>query len=481
MRGPAASLLAALGAALLLASASSETGHGAALRQAESLPPNVVLVMTDDQRWDTLWAMPTVRDALAGQGVTFSNGFVVNGLCCPSRASVLTGRYSHSTGVYLNQFPNGGFRSFDDSSTIATMLHGAGYSTALIGKYLNGYGSNGDGEGYVPPGWDVWEAFYGGMGYYDYRLSEQGRVVRYHDAPRDYSTDVLRRKAVTFLRGAREPFLLAFTPYGPHGPAKPPPRYEHTFDNISWWKPPSFNEQDLSDKPAHIRHKGLLTKAELRFVNVYRRRQLAASLAVDDAVREILGTLEHRRVLTRTFIVFMSDNGVAWGEHALNAGKKAVPYEEPIRIPLVIRYDPLTKSHPAKEGRLALNIDLAPTFAELAGTEAKHAEGRSLLPLLRGDPQPAWRNDFLIEHLQGLPYREVPTYCAVRGERYKYVLYQTGEEELYDLALDPHELSNRASWPSLLDMKAILRARLAEICRPPPPGYTALQAPRARP
>lgn len=461
--------------------ASSETGGGAVSPGSEELAPNIVLVMTDDQRWDTLWAMPTVREALQGHGTTFSNAFVVNPLCCPSRASVLTGRYSHSTGVYLNQPPNGGFASFDDSPTIATSLHGIGYTTALIGKYLNGYGVDGAGDGYVPPGWDTWAAFYGGNDYYNYRLSEGGRIVRYGDAPADYSTGVLTRKASWFVRNAQEPFFLEFTPYAPHGPSTPPPRYEHTFDNLSWWRPPSFNERDLSDKPEYIRKLGPLTKAELRFVNTYRRRQLAATLAVDDAVRAIIRELEKRHILTRTFIVFTSDNGVAWGEHPLIAGRKAVPYEEPIRVPLVIRYDPITRDRARVVDRLALNIDLAPTFAALAGARLPAVDGSSLLPLLIPEPEATWREDFLFEHLKGLPQRQVPTYCAVRTERFKYVLYQTGEEELYDLLLDPHEQANRAYWESMQTEKKALHDRLAVLCRPHPPGFTALERSRRAP
>ena len=184
--------------------------------------------------------------------------------------------------------------------------------------------------------------------------------------------------------------------------------------------------------------------------------------------------LEARHALRKTMIIFASDNGVAWGEHSLVAARKLVPYEESIRVPLVIRYDPVTRRRPRVEPRIALNIDLAPTLAAVAGRTMAGAEGRSLMPLLSGGyAQPAWRRDFLVEHLVGPPQRRVPSYCAVRGERYKYVLYQTQEEELYDLQLDPYELENRASDPGLAPLEARLPARLAVLCRPPPPGYTA--------
>ena len=437
-------------------------------------PPNIVLILSDDQRWDTLWGMPTVEEALASNGVTFANSFVVNPLCCPSRASLLTGRYSHSTGVYLNRPPHGGFTSFDDRHTLATALHAAGYETGLFGKYLNDYGSRPAEAGYIPPGWDRWSVFLGGPRYYDYRLAENGTVHTFGHRISDYSTAVLAREAVQFVHDAHGPFFLLFAPYAPHEPAIPPPAYEDAFAHFSWWKPPSFNERDLSDKPAYIRRLGPLTKRQEVRAARFRREQLEAALAVDDAVRALLKTLEQRGLLDRTFIAYTSDNGVAWGEHPLIAARKLVPYEEPIRVPLVIRYDPLVHEQPAQDGHLVLNIDLAPTLAALAGTSMPGAEGRSLLPLLASRFPVPWRNDFLIEHLAGPPQRDVPTYCAVRTERYKYVLYQTREDELYDLLRDPHELRNMASHPSTAAIKTRLRRRLAQLCKPVPPGYAAL-------
>jgi N-acetylglucosamine-6-sulfatase len=437
--------------------------------------PNIVLVLTDDQRWDTLRAMPTVEQALVAHGVTFRNSFVVNSLCCPSRTSLLTGQYSHSTGVYLNAPPHGGFPSFHDSRSIATVLHAAGYTTGLFGKYLNLYGTRARHARYVPPGWDHWTAFLGKTSYYDYRLVDQRRVELYGHDPSDYSTDVLARKAVSFVAHAPGPFFLEFTPFAPHEPATPPPRYARAFDQLSRTTPASFDERDLSDKPAYMRRLAPLTQKRLEQAKSFRRRQLAASLAVDDAVRAIVRALEARHMLKTTMIVFASDNGVSWGEHQLASARKAVPYEESIRVPLVIRYDPLTQARRGEDGRFALNIDLAPTFAALAGKTMPGAEGRSLVPLL-APRRSAWRHDFLVEHLAGPPQRDVPSYCALRGTRYKYVLYQTREEELYDLQRDPHELENQASNPALTALKARLRSRLDVLCRPRPPRYTALSS-----
>jgi len=462
----------AVALALVAACAGSSLGTSAAAAR-RSQAPNIVVVLTDDQRWDTLPEMPTVEQELVGHGVTFTNSFVVNSLCCPSRTSLLTGQYSHSTGVYKNMPPHGGFESFRDSPTIATVLHDAGYTTGLFGKYLNGYGMRKRDARYTPPGWDHWTPFLRKTAYYDYRLVEHGRVRHYGGAAAAYSTDVLARKATSFVAHASRPFFMEFTPFAPHEPSTPPPRYLQAFANLPGNKRPDFDEQDLSDKPAYVRRDGPLTPKEIDQVAQFRQKQLASTLAVDDAVRAIIEALRARHVLKTTMIVFASDNGVVWGEHSLAPMRKLVPYEESIRVPLVIRYDPLTGGQQREDPHLAVNIDLAPTFAALVGRKMPGAEGRSLVPLLAGR-HPAWRHDFLIEHLAGRPQKDVPTYCAVRSTRYKYVLYQTREEELYDLKLDPYELDNRASDPALNPVKDRLHARLAVLCKPRPPGYTAL-------
>jgi len=471
-------LVGVLALALALVAACEGAGLGTSTAAARTAkPPNIVLVLTDDQRWDTLRSMPNVEKELVAHGVTFTNSFVANPLCCPSRSSIFTGQYSHSTGVYLNSGHHGGFRAFHDSRTIATVLHSAGYTTGLFGKYLNRYGVAARDAHYVPPGWDRWGVFLAKTKYYDYRLTDGRHVTRYGHDPASYSTDVLARKAASFVAHTRGPFFLELAPFGPHEPATPPPRYTKAFSSSTWKKPPSFNESDLSDKPAYIRRLGPLTPKRIAQAERFRRNQLASALAVDDAVGLLVRTLRSRHLLKTTMIVFASDNGVAWGEHPLIAARKLVPYEEPIRVPLVIRYDALTHGRPRQDGRLAVNIDYAPTFAALAGKTMPGAEGRSLLPLLAGR-QPGWRHDFLIEHLGGLPQPDVPTYCAVRGERYKYVLYETREEELYDLRLDPFELQNQASNPALAALKKRLHARLSVLCNPRPPGFTALPPPR---
>jgi arylsulfatase A-like enzyme len=427
---------------------------------ADAARPNVVVFLTDDQRWDTVSAMPTVRSELAGKGVTFSNAFVVNPLCCPSRASLLTGKYSHSTKVYTN----GGFRLFKDSSTLATWLRRTGYRTGFFGKYLNSYAGK-----YVPPGWSRWVAFTPSNvdNYFDYQLNVNGTIVPRGGVPEDYSTDVLAAQAEAFIRGnPTRPFFALFAPYSPHNPATPAPRHERAFPGLQPWRPASYNEPDASDKPAWVRTREQLSPESQTSLDEFRARQLRTLLAVDDAVERLLDGLADTGRLEDTVVIFTSDNGLLWGEHRM-MGKQA-PYEESIRVPLVVRFDRLATGA-RTEARQALNVDVAPTVAALAGVAAPGVEGSSLVPLLRNRSVP-WRREFLVESLRTGPNPDVPTYCAVRGRRYAYVAYATREEELYDLAVDPRQLDNRARDAALSPILVQFRRHLLRLCSPRPRG-----------
>ena len=326
--------------------------------------------------------MPTVQSQLVDRGVTFANAFVVNPVCCPSRASTLTGRYSHSTGVYNNNGPYGGWPSFRtrERSTIATWLEGGGYRTGFFGKYLNNYGGP-----FVPPGWSRWVAFAppNAENYYTYRLNIDGTMVDYGSDPGDYSTDVLAGEASSFIRGAgAAPLFVLFAPFAPHGPPTPAPRHEGAFAGLPPWRPASYNEPNATDKPAWVRSLAPLTAGDGAAVDAFRRGQLESLLAVDDAVGELLDALADTGRLDETLFVFTSDNGYLWGEHRWRS--KVVAYDESIRVPLVVRYDGVAQTA-ATSPRLVANIDLAPTFAQ-AGGRCSARRGGPELP--EPPPQP---------------------------------------------------------------------------------------------
>ena len=408
-------------------------------RGANGAPPSVLLIVTDDQRWDTLWAMPHVQELIAGKGMTFADSFVVNPLCCPGRSSILTGDYSHTTGVYRETPPFGAFQSFHDGSTIATWLHDDGYTTGLFGKYIDAY-QHAALTGYVPPGWDRWAAFVRSR-YLDYKLTIDGDITTYGTDPSDYSTGVLGSLADRFIRETPGPIFVEYAPAAPHAPAIPEPRFQGAFADLPPWRPPSYDEPDVSDKPSYIRDLPPLGGGARSAVDAFRQDQYRTLLSVDRQVELLIDALRDTGRLSDTLIVFTSDNGMSWGEHRWV--KKEVPYEESIRVPLVVRYDPLTAAGaPATSSALALNIDIAPTIADVAGVPVS-TDGRSLLPLLGGGGTAGWRTRFLIEHMEGT--NPVPTYCAVRTDRYLFSRYATGEQELYDLRADPFELANVAN------------------------------------
>ena len=375
--------------------------------------------------------------------------------------------------MWNNNPPYGGFRAFKDQSTLATWLDDASYRTALVGKYFNLYEKS---PGYVPPGWDIWNALtYRTYAFTDYKVSENGVERYYGSDPADYKTDVLADYADSFIRSTprNEPLFLYFTPTAPHLPATPAPKYSTTDLNLPSFKPPSYNEADMSDKPAYMRALPSLTSSSNPLAT--RTKQYKSLLSVDDAVGRITQALADTGRLDNTVIVYASDNGYLWGEHRWlgNKGGKVVPCIESLRVPLIVRYDALT-STTSTDSHLVSNIDVAPTLAELAGVTAPGAEGKSLVPFLLGGDQ-TWRQDLLIQHVEGngtTPEQSVPTYCGVHSDRFTYVVYATGEKELYDHVLDPYELNNMAADPAYATTVKEMHARLVRLCDPVPPGMT---------
>ena len=447
--------------------------------------PNVILVLTDDQRWDTLDAMPQVRTLLQERGTYFPNAFVPNSLCCPSRASILTGTHSHTNGVYGNGPPFGGFDVFHDRTTIATAMQDAGYRTMLVGKYLNGY-PEGHLE-YVPPGWDEWFATAGGV-YYDWQAADNGAPSRvYGSRPADYSGRVLTSRALFDMRTTPpdQPFFMLFAPTAPHGTRggstldpgdrapTPDPRDVGAFRKVAPFRPPSFGLFDpMIGKPEYIRD-GRWTTEDRRYADLFRQRQLESLLGVDRSIARLVEAAPED-----TVVIYMSDNGFLWGEHRrLN---KQVPYEEAIRIPLIVAGPGVPAG---VDTRLALNIDVTTTIAAIGGIDAGTVPlgtDRSGKPILSEGLDllgATTRESFVLEHWDGDP--KVPGYCGVRTSRFTYVRYfdprfhvdDLGFEELYDLAADPFQLTNLAADGDHAGVVAAMRGETQALCDPVPPDY----------
>jgi len=436
--------------------------------------PNIVLILTDDldHNLGTLDQVPKIKAMVGGAGLTFPNMFVSQSLCCPSRSSIQRSQYVHNHHVIGNSPPDGGFEKFhalhEDESTIGTWVKSAGYRTGFMGKYLNGYPETAA-PNYIPPGWDDWSSPAAGNPYseYNYTLNENGKLVQYKHDVNSYLTDVLSHKATAFLQKAKsdpKPFFLFIATYAPHQPATPAERDKDAFPGAKAPRPPSYNEADVSDKPAWIRSKPLLNAAQQNVIDNLYRKRLQSLLAVRDLIGNVIETLQSTGQLNNTYLIFTSDNGFHLGEHRLHAGK-LTPYEEDIRVPLYIRGPGIPAGQEREE--FVANIDLAPTVADLAGARVPDfVDGRSLVPLLRkGEKSERWRQAFLIEQEEqhfnpGPPKRQVlepqdpleqelaakqqgvPAYAALRTSTHIYVVYGDGEKELYDLKNDPYELRN---------------------------------------
>jgi arylsulfatase A-like enzyme len=432
-------------------------------------PPNVVILLADDMRVADTWQWPTVENEIYAKGVGFTNAMVPTSVCCPSRASILTGDFSHTTGVWANRAPLGAFKAFQDDSTLATWLQDADYQTGLFGKYLNGYGKKSSSR-YVPPGWDTWAAFVDLPGYYGYTLNVNGSLETHGSSPADYSTDYLASTAADFIRGAdpTQPVFAYWAPYAIHQPSVPARVDKGAFDSLARWRPPSYNEADVSDKPTWLRNKGSSSRAARGRVDDLRKRMHETLLAFDRGVGDILVALEEANRLDNTIVVVLSDNGYLWGEHQLFA--KDVPYEAATRVPMALRWD--AGAYGGSSAALVANVDVAPTIVDLAGIPAPAMDGQSLRPVLEGSASTV-RSSLVLEHA-AVPKggSSAPSYCGIRTVGELYVRYAGGFEEYYRYHNDPWELRNQATRPARAARVASLRRAARNACNPKPPGFS---------
>jgi len=428
--GLAAGLLALL--CLLLVTA----GRSSQATAATAQPPSFVVIQTDDQTLEGLYAtfrtpairaMPNTVDMIGKRGMTLNNYYVPYPLCCPSRVSMLTGRYAHSHGVKGNVQPNGGAFGFSfraaATHNLATWLQGAGYRTIHVGKFLNGYGDEPYDNGtWVPPGWNAWHSVLKADThhyFYGYQLNNNGAIEGpYGDSgtwePREYGvrddigcpfaplnglpcfhqTDMLSNIAMAELRGTspEQPFYLQLDYTAPHGDFRRPAGPEPTPRHYDWFKgapfphdrSEGFAEGNVADKPSFIRGSEYLTLGEIHTYRVYWNKMLESLRDIDDGVKLILDTLGGMQRLRNTYVIFTSDNGFFFGEHRLTGGK-FLAYEPATHMPFLIRGPGIRPGSESDE--LMMNIDVAPTLLELAGAQAdKSIDGRSMAPFLR-DPE----------------------------------------------------------------------------------------------
>lgn len=448
--------------------------------RAPGTKPNILVVMTDDQTLESLRVMNTTKAELVDEGTSFSRYYVSFPNCCPSRATYLTGQYSHNNGVEDNLPPLGGAAKLKSDQTLPVWLQSAGYTTSHVGKYLNTWGE--DGNITPPPGWNEWFGLIdpSTYQYYGYSVSDNGTKRDFGDGPQDYQTDVLGQKVVDFVKaqsGTNRPWFLSFTPLAPHAETtesiaqgtagttgatgefkwsfpKPAPRHERSLAAQAP-RTSSFNDADVSGKPTELAERPLLGEGNIKLIDQGYQLELQTLLAVDEWVGKIVQALKDTNQIDDTVILFTSDNGFFHGEHRL-AFQKFELYEPSVHVPLIIRGGPFAKKK--QVATLAGNVDLAPTILALAGAKAGlPLDGIDLATVAATDKAPTSNRALLLENRSKKGIAQ-----AILTPRYKYI-ERRGEQELYDLDKDPDERTNLATDPGAASLKAELAKRLDKL------------------
>jgi arylsulfatase A-like enzyme len=424
--------------------------------------PNIVFVLTDDLSWNLVRYMPHVV-AMQQQGMTFTNYTVTDSLCCPSRASIFSGKFPHDTHVLSNLAPRGGFERFhqlgEEKSTFATSLLAAGYRTGFFGKYLNQYDPGPQTVddlatgAWVPPGWTSWGAIGDGYPEYNYDMADGHAVSYYGDQPSDYVNTVLQQRATQFVRAdprSSRPFMLEVATFTPHHPYTPAPADVGTFPDVQMPHTPAF-DRTPSPAPTWLRGRAPLSAHRLREIQRDFRLRVEDVQSVDRLIGALEQSVRRAGQADNTVFVFSSDNGYHMGQYRLNPGKQTA-FDTDIRVPLIVAGPKIPAGTVNTD--MVENIDLRPTFEQLAGAPTPaDVDGHSVAGLLAGRTEP-WRKFALVEHrydthnaadpdAQSTSQGQVPpSYTAIRSKDFAYITYASGEHEYYDLTKDPYELHN---------------------------------------
>ena len=401
--------------------------------------PNFVIIMADDQRYDTMQWMPQTQALIFDHGITFSQSISPTPLCCPARACTFTGLYAHNEGVYTNLD-----KLSDKHETVFMALHDHGYYTGLVGKYLNTW------LGEMRPEFDFW-------------VSQPGSVAAYENPNLNvngkwgirpgYITDVETNYVLQFLDQAskqNKPFILMYAARAPHAPATPAKQDKNLLENLPPYRPPGFNEADVSLKPSSISGLRLMDAQGIAMNDNFRRRQILTLIALDRSVGAIINKLQETGEIDNTVVIYTSDHGIHWGEHRLSAEKNS-EYEVSLHVPFGMRYPPLVPK-PYVDDHLVAHIDLVPMIYDLAGVSGPAMDGTSLVKVIKGEP---WRDHLLI---QGKPERGY--WVGIRTTRYVYVETENDMSELYDLQTDPFEIQNLINDPQYQSIISDLKAKL---------------------
>jgi N-acetylglucosamine-6-sulfatase len=398
--------------------------------------PNIVFVLTDDQFPGTEDAMPALRSNVTSQGVKFTNMISTFPLCCPGRATILRGQYTHNTDIYGNELPRGGHKKFQnqgfEDSNVATWLDSAGYQTGLFGKYMNNYRGQ-----TIPPGWDRWFAW-NGVNEGWRALNDQGAQMPLRPKEAD---PAVSRAALGFLRshiGRPAPVFAYVNFAAEHYPYHYAESDGSKFADEEVPRSPSFNERDVSDKRSNVRTLSELSSSDVSQLDQDYREGLRSLMRVDRFIGDVSTLLKRRGEMDNTYFVFYTDNGTFFGQHRFEH-RKLQPYEEDTSFPLIVRGPGIL--HGATIGKLVGNHDIAPTLASMGGANIPaFVDGRSILPIAKARSAPWPRTAILSEREND---DEAPNkWDMMRMGSKVYTRYEQGTYEYYDLAVDPYQLHN---------------------------------------
>ncbi len=465
----------------------------ALLAPAAQARPNIVFIMTDDQTASSTAVQRNVG-LIASQGTTFGQAIATYPLCCPSRATYLSGQYSHNHGVIHNAGPFGGYVNFDNANALPLWLQRAGYRTMHVGRYLNGYGVQNLDLTEIPPGWSDWVSGVG-ESVFDYSRWQTNEYGAIHwrpgpDHPGEFQTDFYGRRAAELIDQAapsEQPFFLSLTFPAPHSGApvdpddppflatpSPAPRHRDAFAATPLPRPPNFDQADVGRQPQVVADRPRLSPDWQAAIQENYQQELESLLSVDDAVGAVLSALQRSGELDDTLLIYTSDNGFFHGEHRVTS-EKVLPYDAGARIPLIVRGPGVPRGRRLRQ--LVANIDWAPTIVDAADAPpGRLLDGRSLFELL-ADPRREPGREVVLEN--GVGANGVPMFRALRNQRYLWIEHKTtGEYELYDLRNDPYELRNLEDLDSYAPLRRALAARLRRLqsCR----GATACSASRPK-